>query len=100
MRPSLISCTKKSWYPFHTALATKLLILTFAIHSVEAASNSSGPSTEPLLFSFAQMCDTQLVNGETTSRNFDKRPMGFRCWDVAAKGKMVHRFVMLEGMDE
>ena len=41
-----------------------------------------------------------LVNGETTSRNFDKRPMGFRWWDVAAKGKMVHRFVALEGMDE
>ena len=42
----------------------------------------------------------QLVNGETTSKNFDKRPMGFRWWDVAAKGKMVHRFVALEGMDE
>jgi hypothetical protein len=42
----------------------------------------------------------QLVNGETTSKNFDKRPMGFRWWDVAAKGKMVHGFVALEGMDE
>ena len=42
----------------------------------------------------------QLVNGETTSKNFDNRPMGFRWWDVAAKGKMVHRFVVLEGMDE
>ena len=42
----------------------------------------------------------QLVNGETTSKNFDKRPMGFRWWDVATKGKMVHRFVALEGMDE
>ena len=41
----------------------------------------------------------QFVNGETTSRNFDKRPMGFRWWDVASKGKMVHRFVALEGMD-
>ena len=42
----------------------------------------------------------QLVNGETTSKNFDNRPMGFRWWDVAAKGKMVHRYVVLEGMDE
>jgi 3',5'-cyclic AMP phosphodiesterase CpdA len=42
----------------------------------------------------------QLVNGETTSRNFDKRPMGFRWWDVAAQGKMIHRFVAIEGMDE
>jgi len=42
----------------------------------------------------------QLVNGETTSKNFDNRPMGFRWWDVAAKRKMVHRFVVLEGMDE
>ena len=42
----------------------------------------------------------QLVNGETTSKNVDRRPMGFRWWDVAPKGKMVHRFVELEGMDK
>ncbi len=36
----------------------------------------------------------------TAIKNGDKRPMGFRWWDVAAKGKMVHRFVPLEGMDE
>jgi 3',5'-cyclic AMP phosphodiesterase CpdA len=42
----------------------------------------------------------QMVNGETTSKNFDKRPMGFRWWDVGTKGKMVHRFVQLEGMGE
>ena len=38
----------------------------------------------------------QLVNGETTSKNFDKRPMGFRMWS-AAGGKLTHEFVKLEG---
>lgn len=38
----------------------------------------------------------QLVNGETTSKSFDKRPLGFRWWDVGERGKMIHRFVALE----
>lgn len=38
-----------------------------------------------------------FVNGETTSRNADKRPMGFRRWEVGADWKMRHRFV---GIDE
>lgn len=42
----------------------------------------------------------QLVNGETTSKNFDKRPMGFRLWDVSATRELRHRFVPLEGMVE
>jgi predicted phosphodiesterase len=42
----------------------------------------------------------QFVNGETTSRNMDNRPRGFRWWDVSAQGKMEHRFVALEGMEE
>lgn len=40
----------------------------------------------------------QLVNGETTSRNFDKRPMGFRWWDVGSDATMKHRFVELQGL--
>ena len=39
----------------------------------------------------------QLVSGETTSKNFDKRPMGFRWWDVSGKGHLAHRFVELKG---
>jgi len=42
----------------------------------------------------------QLVNGETTSKNFDKRPMGFRLWNVGDKEGLRHRFVPLEGMPE
>jgi predicted phosphodiesterase len=38
----------------------------------------------------------QLVNGETTSRNVDKRPMGFRWWEVDEQRRMTHRFVPLE----
>lgn len=42
----------------------------------------------------------QLVNGETTSKNFDKRPMGFRFWDAGADQTLQHRFVKVEGFDE
>lgn len=37
----------------------------------------------------------QLVNGETTSKNFDKRPLGFRLWTAAKVGKLTHEFVKL-----
>ena len=40
----------------------------------------------------------QLVNGETTSKNFDKRPMGFRLWNAGDKQGLRHRFIKLEGM--
>ena len=36
-----------------------------------------------------------MVNGETTSRNFDKRPRGFRLWSVGADGTARHTFVPL-----
>ncbi|MDF1860380.1 MAG: metallophosphoesterase [Verrucomicrobiales bacterium] len=42
----------------------------------------------------------QLVNGETTSKNFDKRPMGFRLWNVADENGLRHQFVPLKGMPE
>lgn len=40
----------------------------------------------------------QMVNGETTSKNFDKRPMGFRLWNVGDEAGLRHEFVPLEGM--
>ena len=39
----------------------------------------------------------QLVNGETTSKNFDKRPFGFRVWHVTDTRPFKHDFVSLEG---
>ena len=38
--------------------------------------------------------DIQLVSGETTSRNFDNNPMGFRLWNVE-KDTVFHQFVPL-----
>ncbi len=38
----------------------------------------------------------QFLSGETTSKNFDKRPFGYRVWDVDKAGKASHRFVALE----
>ena len=37
-----------------------------------------------------------LVSGETTSKNFDKRPMGFRWWDVTPGKGLQHRFLPLD----
>jgi 3',5'-cyclic AMP phosphodiesterase CpdA len=38
----------------------------------------------------------QLVNGETTSKNRDKRPFGFRLWHVGDTSPFRHDFVPLE----
>ena len=38
----------------------------------------------------------QMVNGATTSRNFDKRPFGFRLWHVGRKRPYKHEHVSLE----
>lgn len=37
----------------------------------------------------------QFVNGETTSRNFDKRPFGFRLWHASVPGSLRHEFISL-----
>ena len=37
----------------------------------------------------------RFLSGETTSKNFDKRPFGFRVWSVDATGSLSHRFVPL-----
>ncbi len=39
----------------------------------------------------------QLVNGETTSKNFDERPLGFRLWHVGGERPFKHEFVPVEG---
>jgi 3',5'-cyclic AMP phosphodiesterase CpdA len=39
--------------------------------------------------------NVQLVSGETTSKNFDKRPFGFRLWQVSAD-TVKHHFVSLK----
>lgn len=37
-----------------------------------------------------------FVSGEGTSKHFDKRPFGFRVWEVDGSGKLSHRFVELD----
>lgn len=37
-----------------------------------------------------------FMNGETTSKNFDKRPFGFRLWHVSSPDSLTHEFVSLE----
>ena len=38
----------------------------------------------------------QFVNGETISKNFDSRPLGYRVWHVNDKSSPTHEFVPLE----
>lgn len=42
----------------------------------------------------------QFVNGETTSRNFDNRPRGFRVWHIMDSRPFKHDFVPLKGLQE
>ena len=42
----------------------------------------------------------QMVSGETTSVNFDKRPMGFRLWNVLSPTSVSHEFVPLTNLQE
>ena len=51
----------------------------------------SGHKHETLLNNYIGM---QLVSGESTSRNFDKRPLGFRLWEVD-KDTVLHHYVPL-----
>jgi predicted phosphodiesterase len=44
--------------------------------------------------------DIQFVNAETTSKNFDKRPLGFRMWHVSGVRPFEHDFVPLEDFNE
>jgi serine/threonine-protein phosphatase CPPED1 len=39
----------------------------------------------------------QVVNSETTSKNFDRRPFGIRLWHVSPDGTCHHEFIPLEG---
>jgi len=39
--------------------------------------------------------NVQLVSGETTSKNFDKRPFGFRLWQVLPD-TVIHHFVSIQ----
>jgi serine/threonine-protein phosphatase CPPED1 len=38
----------------------------------------------------------QLVNGESTSKNFDKHPVGFRLWHVGATRPYRHDYIPLD----
>lgn len=52
----------------------------------------SGHKHETIINSYENIL---LVSGETTSKNFDKRPMGFRLWEVS-QDSISHQFVALQ----
>jgi len=66
------------------------LLKLFAGSNVKAY--LSGHKHEMLVNSYREI---QLVTGESTSKNFDKRPMGFRRWDVSPDTVM-HQFIPLQ----
>jgi 3',5'-cyclic AMP phosphodiesterase CpdA len=40
-----------------------------------------------------------LLSGETTSKNFDKRPLGFRLWEVDSPDSIRHKFIPVQARD-
>ena len=48
---------------------------------------------------FHTYSNTQIVTSETTSKNFDKRPFGFRLWTVSPGGTFHHEFEALKEQD-
>ena len=66
------------------------LLETFSKNN--AGAYLSGHKHEVIINNFKGV---QLVTGESTSKNFDKRPMGFRKWEVSAD-TLLHSFVALE----
>jgi len=75
---------------FNLPMATRKKILgLFKEYNVEAY--LSGHKHETIINNYENI---QLVSGETTSKNFDKRPMGFRLWEVSTD-TISHKFVAL-----
>jgi len=80
---------EESYFNFPMDKRTELLDL-FSSHNVKAY--LSGHKHQLVVNTFKGI---QLVTGESTSRNFDDRPMGFRKWDVT-KDTLLHSFVAVE----
>ena len=69
----------------------KELLSLFEAHGVVAV--LTGHTHETIINRYK---DIQLVTGETTSKNFDKRPFGFRLWRVTESKSAEHEFVPLQ----
>lgn len=67
----------------------KKLLNLFEKHNVIAY--LSGHKHELIINNYKNI---QFVSGETTSKNFDKRPLGFRLWEIDAD-KLTHKFIQL-----
>lgn len=80
---------EKSYSSFPLEKRTEILEL-LSDHHVSAY--LSGHKHELILNNYQGI---QLVSGESTSKNFDGRPMGFRKWDVSTD-TLIHSFIALE----
>ena len=70
------------------------ILALFKRHNVKAY--LSGHRHETVINSYDNI---QLVSGETTSKNFDERPIGFRLWEISAD-TISHRFVPVNLLEE
>lgn len=80
---------KESYSNFPMEKRTEILELLSENH---VAAYLSGHKHELIINNYQGI---QLVSGESTSKNFDKRPMGIRKWDVSAD-TLIHSFLALE----
>jgi 3',5'-cyclic AMP phosphodiesterase CpdA len=69
----------------------KTLIAMCEQHRVKAI--LAGHTHRTILLNFGGI---QMVTSENTSKNFDKRPWGFRLWQVDAQGELSNEFVELK----
>jgi 3',5'-cyclic AMP phosphodiesterase CpdA len=68
----------------------KDILTMFSNHNVVAY--LSGHKHELIINNYKGI---QMVSGESTSKNFDMRPLGFRKWDVSAD-TLIHSFMAIE----
>jgi len=80
---------EEAYFNFPPDLRSEMLEL-FHEHKVEAYLSGH---THRLVIN--QHKGIQLVSGESTSKNFDNRPMGFRLWEISPD-TIRHHFVALE----
>ncbi len=80
---------KENYYNLPQKIRTELLTL-YKQYGVIAL--LAGHTHKTLINEYKGM---HMVNGETTSKNFDKRPLGFRLWTVKSPTSLKHEFIPL-----
>ncbi len=83
---------KEEYFNLPIAIRQEVLVL---LKKNNVTAYLSGHTHESIINNFENI---QMVSGETTSKNFDKRPLGFRLWQVTSD-TVFHEFVPLKTIE-